>query len=189
MPGQTPGPASWQIHRAWHAWCSHRPMGHRIGLAHRGPPGQGRPLAGPDRHAVVAGVPAPLRARSSTWLWPSWKVGRPPILVTGGEPAQRLAAAYALRVEDIGPYVALLPVLGGLLRTITTLFGHGLETRARRHAELIAALPEHPDDRPLRELLAAESQRIAEQGHARLNRRVSWSTVAALVMVLVACRL
>ncbi len=70
------------------------------------------------------------------------------------------------------------------MRTIYAVFGHGLETRARRHAELIAALPEGTDDRQLKELLAAENQRIAEQGHARLNRRVDWSAVAAFVVVL-----
>ena len=88
-------------------------------------------------------------------------------------------------VLDLTPFVSAIPAVGALLRPVAETFGLGLERRARRHAELLAVIPDGVDAASLRALLADELTEIGRRDEGRLRRKLDGANLAALIFVLV----
>lgn len=86
-------------------------------------------------------------------------------------------------MPDLTAYVSAIPALGATLKLLTSTFGLGLERRARKHAELLAVIPDGVETGRLRTLLADELDAIGKKGEGRLRRKVDGATVAALIFV------
>lgn len=86
-------------------------------------------------------------------------------------------------MADLAPWLAAVPAVGVMIRTLRSALGGDIERRARRHAQLLDAMPESADTAALRETLDAELAEVARRADARLHRKLDGATLAGLLFV------
>lgn len=79
--------------------------------------------------------------------------------------------------------VSALPAASGTVALLRELLEPSVLRSAKKHAQLLQAMPKDVDASHLQSVLEAELSAIAERAHARLHRRVDKNTVAAIAVV------